>query len=171
VKQWIAILALTSGVLAVIAGTFAYRFMYPYGRRTCFLPCMVTSLHAYAFEHEGRFPTGEDSFEALAKLHPMYDSGRGDMLAGLTGDRDAVSFKLQLGMKLSSNECSWVYILGRNSDSGKAVIIYERRSGVGGNGRRFPGRAVGFSDGSMEQIPDERWAQFIKDQALDQRPP
>lgn len=107
-----------------------------------------------------------DPFSALARLHPAYNSGRGDMLAGLTGNREAVAQRLKSGASFSSNDCSWVYIPGRDVTSGKVVVLYERISGVGGDGRRASGRAVGFADGSIEQVSDDQWPRFAAEQWL-----
>ncbi len=45
-------------LLLLLLGVVAYRWLYPYGKRTCFLPCVMTSLQVYAAEHGGEFPKG-----------------------------------------------------------------------------------------------------------------
>jgi hypothetical protein len=142
-----------------------YQFYYPYGTRTCFLPCMLGALRTYASEHDGAYPDGTNSYRALAELHPRYLADSTEMLAGLSGDRHRVVQEVKAGRPIGSNECSWVYFPGlHTSDNPKLMLIYERTSGVRFDGMRKPGRAVGFVDNQFAQIPDEKWNSFVAEQ-------
>jgi hypothetical protein len=155
---------LFAGVLCL--SVFAvYRWGYPYGRRTAFLPCMVHTLILYARDNGETFPDGKDSFEALLKLHPRYLEGATELLAGLSGDRAGVIRKVRSGAPLGSNDCSWVYHPGfLLSDDPRIAIVWERHEGIRFNGGRCPGHAVGFIDGSHLQVPPDAWREFISDQ-------
>jgi hypothetical protein len=127
---------------------------------------MLNMLRMYAGSNGGAFPRGTNAYDALAKLHPTYDGGTGELLAGITGDRKATIAKLRTSAPLTSNECSWIYFVGLwETDAPNTMLIYERTSGVALNGHRRPGRAVGFVDGSMRQISDEIWPTFLAEQA------
>jgi len=62
---------------------------------------------------------------------------------------------------MDSSLTSLVYWPGyREDDDENLALVWERRSGVTFDGRRLPGRAVGFVTGHWRQIPDEEWAAF-----------
>lgn len=88
-----------------------YRFERPYGYRTCFLPCMVSTLTLYAEENSGKFPDGPDPYLDLQALYPKWIQSR-ELLAGISGDLKATLAVLENGNRLTSNECSWIYIPG-----------------------------------------------------------
>ena len=144
----------------------AYRYYYPYGSRTCFLPCMLGALRTYASEHDDAFPMGTNAYDALAKLQPRYVGGSIEILAGLSGDRSGVVERINVGQPFGSNECSWVYFPDlRTTDDPKLMLLYERSSGVRFDGMRSHGRAVGFVDNQFSQILDQDWDKFMAEQA------
>jgi hypothetical protein len=154
--------------LALFVGVIygGFRWQFPYGHRTCFLPCMLSALRIYAHEHEHAFPDGTNAHVALQKLYPQFMTAA-DNLAGVTGNIAVTRVVLSTNGNLTSNESSWVYIPGlKDTDDGDLMILYERTSGVGSNGRRMPGgRVVGFINGSMRMIPDAEWERFLAEQA------
>jgi hypothetical protein len=88
-----------------------------------------------------------------------------ELLAGISGDRKATARLLTSGSRLTSNECSWVYIPGLSTtNDANTIMIYERRSGLSFNGSRVAGRAVGFVDGSHRQMREQEFLQLIKTQ-------
>ncbi len=151
--------------LASLLGLYGlFRYNRPFGVRTCFLPCMVSSLYAYAHEHFGKYPDGPDPYPALQKLYPDLVPNP-DLLAGISGDRKATTRVVASGGVLTSNESSWVYIPGLSTtDEEHTILIYERRSGLAFNGTRWPGRAVGFANGSHAQMPEQEFQQLLKAQ-------
>lgn len=161
-------IALTTCVLlmAAVVGCWELgRRKFPYGHRTCCLPCMVGLLVSYSIEHDDNFPDGTNSYAALQKLWSPSLSGSHEVLAGISGDIDTTSARLKARQPISSNECSWVYFPGlRYDDNRELMLIYERVSGIGFNGRRTSGHAVGFIDGHHSQIPESQWESFLANQ-------
>lgn len=149
----------------VFCGVYgAFRFVYPFGPRTCFLPCMNNALQTYANANSGVFPDGPDSYAALRKLYPLH-MPNADLLAGISGNVKATRAILQTNGLLTSNECSWVYLKGLNSSNPpKTILIYERRTGVYVNGFRKNGRAVGFVDGSASQMDEQAFQRLLVEQ-------
>ena len=140
------------------------RFMYPFGARACFLPCLNSALQQYAQDHGGTFPDGATPHLALQKLFPQY-MPNAEGLAGVSGDREATARALKTGGILTSNHTSWVYIPGQTRSHPDTILVYERRSGLGGNGLRRSGRrAVGYADGSAHLLPEEVFQTTLKEQ-------
>lgn len=162
------ILRVSLTILMVGGGFAAYRWNYPYGVRTCCLPCMDGALSAYAADHEGKFPDGaKTSQEALRKLIPSY-LPTPSILAGITGDISMLEACLNRGEMVTDSVSSWVYFPGfRQDDDSNLAIIWERVAGVRFNGGRAPAgsHAVGFTDGSHRQIAASEWNSFLRDQA------
>ena len=129
----------------------------------------MSSLRGFAYEHYGWYPkdgkTPLESLQIFYNRNPEY-FGNGDLLAGISGDRDEVKKRLKLKRPTDETVSSWVYFQGfREEDGdGKLAIIWERQDGICFNGRFADGHAVGFSDGHHEQIPQARWPEFLKDQ-------
>jgi hypothetical protein len=164
---WGRALLITFAVLAVpVAGVYAWwHWKFPYGHRTCFMPCMLNSLQVYAWDHEGAFPAGTNSYRALQKLFPEY-LPVADNFAGVSGNIRAARRIVSSSGTLTSNESSWVYIPGLSlNDDPALVILYERARGISGNGARSSGHAAGFLGGDIRQIPDAEWEVFLAEQA------
>ncbi|MHB1306105.1 MAG: hypothetical protein ACYDC1_00075 [Limisphaerales bacterium] len=138
-----------------VAGLYGLvRYIRPFGFRTCFLPCMVSSLYSYAHENSDMYPDNPDPYFALQMLYPQMMPNP-ELLAGISGDRKATTQVLASGGRLTSNECSWVYIPGLSTtNDANTIMLYERRSGLSFNGGRVSGRAVGRVDGSHRQMPE-----------------
>ena len=158
---------LFSIVFILAGGGYLYwRWLYPYGVRTCYLPCMTMALVIYADQHEGWFPhDGTTSVESLKQLYP--DAGDPVLLAGISGDRAAVRARIAANQPLDEFVSSWVYFPGLRVDDHAAALIWERKEGLTFNGHRAePGsHAVGFVDGHSEQIPAGQWQSFLEEQA------
>jgi hypothetical protein len=137
--------------------------LFPFGIRTCALPCMLSALNMYAAEHSGYFPGGGTNyFEDLRKLYPQYCEPR--ILAGISGNIRLAQKCLSAGEPLNANTTSWVYFPGlRDSDPPDVMIIYEQASGVLQNGRRTTKgtRVAGFVNGTWKRIPESDWDQFL----------
>jgi len=148
-----------------VAGFYgSFRYNYPFGHRACFLPCMVSALHSYAYENSNRYPDAPDPYRAIQKLYPQL-MPNGELLAGISGSIEATVRVLADGGYLTGNESSWVYITGLSvTDDANTIMIYERRTGVAFNGRRAAGRAVGFVDGSHRQMPEAEFQQLLQAQ-------
>lgn len=151
----------------LLAGWMAYHLEFPFGARTCFLPCTTMALVLYSQDHQGWFPRNTNSYaDCLLELYPKYLSNP-DLLAGISGDRKKMR-DLVIGKptSLGTNETSWVYIPGfRNDDSPPVAILWENREGLQFNGKRRSGHAVGMSDGSHRQVLRNQWQGFSQEQA------
>src|SRR5688572_18308612 len=83
--------------VALMGGVYGlFRFKYPYGTRTCFLPCLNSALQLYAHDHNGAFPDDLNPYVALQKLYPEY-MPNAEGLAGISGDRKAIARTLRTG--------------------------------------------------------------------------
>jgi len=158
---------LTIGIGILFVGVSAYRWEFPYGRRTCFLPCTMSALRAYALDNNGWFPKDDaNTGKALAKLSPLYLPDI--MLAGLSGDQSRFQRGISLAELMSADESSWVYQSGlRSDDPSEIALIWDKAGGVKGNGGRLRrgGHCVGFVDGEIRTIAKEEWSSFTNRQA------
>jgi hypothetical protein len=140
--------------------------MFPYGNRTCCLPCTMSALRLYANDHNDWYP--KDGQTPLDALQAFYYSnpdalGDGSDLAGISGNIIETQRRIKLHLPIDETCSSWVYFPGfRDDDDFSLAIIWERQAGIGFNGRANSGHAVGFADGHHEQIPQERWNEFLK---------
>src|SRR6185503_7260796 len=160
-KALISVVGLLVVATAITAGVYRYR--YPYGYRTCFMPCLLGALRIYAEEHDGRFPDGTNSIDALIKLAPQYTGESTDLLAGITGDRKKFRERLRRGQRLGTNDSSWVYRRGLSvTDAPDLILVYESKSGFAWNGRRSRGRLVGFVSGDFRQVSEDEFKELIK---------
>lgn len=153
--------------LSVPLGIYAwYRREYPFGYRTCWLPCMMMALRIYAADHDGWFPKGGQTPLQSLQLLPQTLLGNQTLLAGISGDRKETRRRVQAGLPLDESVSSWVYFPGfRDDDKPDLAIIWERQPGIAFNGRRASGHAVGFIDGHHERIPEADWPAFVEIQA------
>lgn len=144
-----------------------YRFMYPFGRRSCTLRCMHSAFLVYAADHFGHFPESDKgSYDSLQKLYPEYTPS-GIELAGISGNVGAVVLALQEHRPLGSNLTSWVYVPGFNkSDDPNAAILWETRQGLDSNGKRnfTQGRAVLLISGEITNVSAIHWTNFMEHQ-------
>jgi hypothetical protein len=122
----------------------------------------------FASEHGGAFPYHTNGFGdallLLVKNRPQdirFICGPGD-------DGQVFSNALARGLQVSESQCSRVYVqgLGQTNDP-QLCILFDRRSVPGGDhfygsGKRM--REVCMLDGIMETVPDERWAEFSRQQ-------
>lgn len=158
-----------TGVVLLLATAFcgyvAYRWVYPYGARPCCLPCVLQSLRSYADQNQENFPDNvENPLDALRKLYPDFLKD-GRLLAGISGDRKKTKENLISSKPLNQEVCSWIYWSGFSITNDPSIaILWEREEGISFNGKRAPGRAVGFLNGTTRQIPAEQWDAFLRDQ-------
>ena len=154
-------------VLAIIC---VYCWYWPYGQRSCAVPCMLAALRSYADDNKGWFPVGKgDALKSLALLYPKYIGPRADLLAGISGDRSVVDALVKSGGEISGNISSWVYFDGlRVDDDPSLALIYERHTGLHFNGSRgvAGNHVVGFVDGSFSEIPDKLWSDWLAKQNI-----
>jgi hypothetical protein len=129
---------------------------------------MLAALSAYAREHGDAFPaSGNSALQDLQLLYPKYSGSDAAILAGISGDERMVKERIAGGGLLDDEISSWVYVAGfRLDDDPRVAIIWERADGVAFNGSRSRAgsHAVGFVDGSFEQIGREQWSAFLKEQ-------
>jgi hypothetical protein len=148
--------------LLLLTGYAAWRWNYPYGARSCALPCTMGALEDYANHHGGWYPKGgTNPIHSLQALYPNLEPE----LAGISGDRNEVVRRLRVGLVLDESVSSWQYFPGlRRDDDPRTALIWEKRQGVAANGRRIDGHAVGFVDGSFRQVKSEGWGVFVSNQ-------
>jgi hypothetical protein len=165
-KQQIALFASLFLVAACCLVWIAVRYFFPYGARSCFMPCMLGALNSYALANAGWFPSANGPTNPLTLLYPTHLGSDSSYLAGLSGDRARMHAQLERDGFVHTNSSSWIYVQGfRADDVPRVAILWDTASGVGPVGQRREGRAVGFNDGSMDQIPDARWEAFMAAQA------
>ena len=159
----IVILALMACCLGIFCW---YRWAFPFGMRTCALPCTISALRQFARQHGGWFPReGKTDTDALRLLSPDYLDGA--KLAGISGNVGEVERRLLDGRPLDAHVSSWVYWPGfRIDDDPQLAIIWEMKPSVNGIGRRtgIGGHAVGFAEGSFGQVSDSKWPLFLAKQ-------
>ena len=156
---------IAAGLVAlVIGGPYGcYRWQLPYGRRTCFLPCLMSALRFTDEEDVGRYPDDLFATNTMAQLGRW---GIREQLAGLSGDIPETLHRIDAGLPLDTNVSSWVYWPGfRDDDPAELAIIWDRTEGLAGNAFRSQRNAVGFANGTHGSIPKTEWAAFLKTQA------
>lgn len=165
-RKWVLIFA-NVVAFATLTAIAVYRFQFPHGSRPACLPIMLQALSTYSASNQGKYPYGNgSSFAALLELYPSY-LVYSEPLAGLCGDRELLKRDLAKGFGLSSNSCSWIYWPGlRSDDDPEIALIWERESGIGFNGQKMSGHAVGFIGGDMRQVPDRDWDEFVRRQEI-----
>ena len=165
------VIFMTVASVALVCGAIygLYRRFYPYGERTCLMPCTVSSLYMYARDHEGWFPKdGPTPLQSLQMLYPVYLQPPED-LAGISGNEKETVKRLESGQPLDGGVSSWIYFPGFRTNDGDmnrqmVAIIWERHPDIGFNGRRSRGHCVGFSDGAFAQITRGLWPTFLLQQ-------
>jgi hypothetical protein len=162
------LIAAVAGGLVCAAAYSWYRWEYPYGDRSCMMPCTMMELRYYADANDGWFPRGSSNgVDCLRLMYPRYLGA--NSLAGISGDQQKVKEYLETGRPLDESVCSWVYWPGfRTDDPPELAIIWERAGGVSGIGRRKPPgtHAVGFVTGEYEHFTADQWPTFLKEQAI-----
>lgn len=162
IRFWGVILAV-SLASAFVAG---FRWYHPYGARPACMPCVLAALQQYAREHERKFPdTDGTPLDALRLIYPRYLTD-GRLLAGISGNRKMVEFALRDQARITEEMSSWTYWPGLGMDDNpEMAVIWEKRPGIGFNGKRANGYCVGFVNGSFRQIPEHRWVDFLETQS------
>ena len=127
------------------------------------------ALQVYAGDHFGWFPkdgkTPLESFQSLYNKTNDYIVDIG-LLAGISGNREETQKRVKAGLPIDENISSWIYYPDFRDKDGKIAILWERQEGIGFNGLIADGQAVGYANGSHEQIPQARWPEFLKQQEL-----
>jgi hypothetical protein len=161
-------LAVTGTFLALLVGVGAFWFHH---LKSVHKHCMKNTglmLREYALDHEGVFPCHTNGFGdallLLVKDRPQdipYICGPGD-------DGHVFSNALPRGLHVPEAQCSRVYVQGLSeTNDPQLCLIFDRRSVPGGDhfyGSGKPLREATMLDGSMQTVPDERWAGFSRRQ-------
>jgi hypothetical protein len=157
------ILAIVGAVIIVLAVVFVFVPRYPYGARRGYAIAMALALEQFANQNGGHYPNGVNGFVAIKALFPNYIDC--DVLAGLSGNREACCKVLREGKELTEASCSWVYLPGlRQTDSKDLPILWERTMSIGGNGESIGdgGRVVVFVGGRRDYVSSTEWEKIQK---------
>ena len=156
-------------VVVFLIGAYLYNDhkTWPYGGRTCCLPCTMSALQGYARDRVGWFP--KDGKTPLESLQALYSKTNDyiiavDLLAGISGNRKETERRVKAGLPIDESISSWIYFPGFQDIDGEVAIIWERQKGICFNGRAADGHAVGYANGLHTQIPQAQWAEFVKQQ-------
>lgn len=122
----------------------------------------------FADGHAGAFPYHTNGFgDALLLL--VKDSPQDiRFICGPGDDGHVFSNALAHALHVPESQCSRVYVQGLSqTNDPRLCILFDRRSAPGGDhfygwGRRV--REACMLDGVMETVPDERWAEFSRQQ-------
>ena len=164
-RRRIALILLAAAV-AVATVSVVFKIQYPFGRRTCYVPCLMMDLRMYSIDHSGWYPRNLGSYaDSLRELYPKY-SVNPELLAGLSGDRQNVKEILtKRPTSFTTNDTSWIYIPGfREDDMPPVAILWDKRGDLRWNASRGNGHAVGMSDGSHRQVFRHEWPTFEEEQ-------
>lgn len=138
-----------------------------------------SALRTFATDHEGRFPYHTNGFgDALLLLVKedalqMGDTNTGEytirFITGPGDDGRIFKEALKTGGDVPEEKCSRVYVQGlKESSNGNIAILFDRKSIAGGDHFRRPWgplvREVCMLDGTMQTVPEEKWAAFSKEQ-------
>jgi hypothetical protein len=131
---------------------------YPYGMSHSCIKCLGGSLHHYAHDHGGAFPTGV--------LHrPPYEVNA-EILRGKTVPLRVTQKALDESGALGLDSCGWHYVEGlTSSDNSKIAVVWDK-VGLDHNGGRLPdgGHEVCFVDGHTTTISALKWQSFLEEQ-------
>jgi hypothetical protein len=125
-------------------------------------------LRDYASEHGGAFPHHTNGFgDALLSL-VREDPSNVPFICGPGDDGHVFSHALAHALHVPEEQCSRVYVQGLTETNYPGIcVLFDRRSVPGGDhfyGSGKPVREACLLDGSMQTIPDGRWAEFSRQQ-------
>ena len=164
----LAIGAVLFGLLAVLAGGgFAYyNWKFPFGKSHCCIILMMSALREYADSHNGRFPAGESSPEALLSLLYRDQLIEPYTLRGMTVSEEAVRCVLEGGRLLGPDSCGWNYVEGLTQADDPRVAMLWCKQPLGHNGERTKdgGRQVVYVGGNIEWVSGNKWSAFLEEQ-------
>src|ERR1039457_5690522 len=116
------IVACVTFAFLIVVCLFCAHWMWPYGMRTCCLPCTMDALQVYAGDHFGWFPkdgkTPLESFQSLYNKTNDYIVDIG-LLAGISGNREETQLK---------NASRQVFRLMRTSQAGFIIPAFAMRT-------------------------------------------
>lgn len=165
-RYWFELTA--AGVIAclILAGWLWYSRTFPYGRSHSCIKWIAMTLEEYAREHDGRYPSGEESPEASLGL--LYSDPWGldaEALRGKTVPAEVVQNVFDSGGKLSAETTGWHYVEGLTKKDNPDLALLWDKVGLGHNGEWTGGtREVVFVGGEIRAITAEEWPQFLKEQ-------
>jgi hypothetical protein len=122
----------------------------------------------YAMQHGGAFPYNTNGFGDALLLLVKDKPEDVPFVCGPGDDGHVFSNAVAHGQHVPQDECSRVYVQGLSETNNPGIcILFDRRSVKGGDhfyGHGKPVREVCLLDGSMQTIPDARWAEFSRQQ-------
>ncbi len=160
---FVAVLVLVVG--AVGGGWLWYRWKYPFGWSHSCDKQLMFALDAYAGDHGGVYPAGEETPEAsLSLLYPKYANGY--VLQGKTVPLEVVRATLERGERLGPDTCGWHYVEGLRRGDDPRLALFWDKAGLGHNGERLPdgGHTVFFVRLHSEYIPGAAWEGCLLEQ-------
>jgi hypothetical protein len=125
-------------------------------------------LRDYAREHGGVFPYHTNGFGDALLLLVREQPSNVPFICGPGDDGHVFSNALAHGLHVPAEQCSRVYVQGLTETNYPGIcILFDRRSVPGGDhfyGSGKPVREACLLDGSMQTVPDARWAEFSRQQ-------
>jgi hypothetical protein len=124
------------------------------------------ALENYARDHNGYYPTDEETPEASLSL--LYSSGycpSADTLRGKTIPVQIVQSTLDSGGLLTPETCGWHYVAGLTKNDDPRLALLWDKARLGHNGQRTDGATeVVFVGGDTRIIHGDQWEQFLEEQ-------
>jgi hypothetical protein len=160
----------------VIAGTFVTLLICAAGTWFYLLAkshhhCMKIAgglFYNYAEDHGGAFPSHTNGFGDALLLLVKDSPSDIPFICGPGDDGHVFSNALAHGLHVPEASCSRVYVQGLSrANDGAICLLFDRRSVRGGDhfyGRGPRLREACMVDGAMQQVSDDRWAEFSRQQ-------
>lgn len=164
---WLLIVGLVATI--ALAGAFAHKLWqgWQLGHRHCFKGTAM-GFHAYAEDHQGRYPEHPDGFGDALLLLVKSNYLSVAYICGPNDDGSMLLAALANGTDVPEELCSRVYVQGLSADLPRSVcMMYDRKSFPGGDhgyGWGPPVREYITNHGLMSTIGDDRWPQFSRQQ-------
>ncbi len=156
--------------LAAVAVCLWLAWVYRFSKvhRHC-IKIAAVALRAYSVTHDGAFPYHTKGFgDALLLLVKEGCQPNVACLCGPGDDGHVLDGALLHDLDVPEAQCSRVYVQGLSTTNDPQIcLLFDRRSVPGGDhfyGQGPPVREVSLLDGRMERIPDEKWAEFSRQQ-------
>ena len=154
-------------VLAGLGGTWLW-YQNHYVHQHC-IKQVGLAFRIYSSDHQGQLPFSTNGFGDALLLLTKTDPTVINSICGPDDDGHLFKNALKNNASVPEDQCSRVYIQGLSeSNDPQICLLFDRNSCKGGDHARSPWghrvRELCLLDGSMQVIPDEKWAEFSRNQ-------